>query len=631
MSRKIETTCELVRHNAAEHPEVPFLDFYDEVITYRALDERTNAFANYLLEAGVGRGDVVSYMLGNSPAVFDVLLGLQKIGAIGGPISCWWQANEVEYLVNDSRSKVLLVDPEYVPIAVEIADVTPSVERILVNAPSPVDLGRPHDCLPAVLSECDSSPPPVEPPKPGDTAALMYTSGTTGNPKGVMLSHGGVLAGARIKTQGMPISPGDRALCVLPLFHSGGLNDLAFPTMYRAATIVLRRNFSASEFWDCIERYRINAFYIVPTMWNILLRASESSSVDTSSLRFGISGAAPIPPEQLEECKERFGVPILEAYGLTETSGGVAANTLERSKYGSVGLAFEDLELRVFDPDHKPVSVGEIGEIAVRGDVLMQGYWGRADATAETIVDGWLHTGDLGYLDDDGFLFIADRKKEMIIRGGVNVYPKEIENAIAEHPAVASVAVIPEPHDKYGQVAKACVVRVRGAQLDEAELREFCAGRLAGYKVPEAFAFRASLPRNAIGKVVKKQLALELEEETKAEPVPVGHLFTGMLDRFIPANAEGVDASVSYQITGGGGGEWTVRIQNGSVAVTEEVLASPTVYIVASDHSYHDVATGKLDSVTAVVTGKMSVEGDVAFMAKFREMFRPIDEGKDSD
>jgi putative sterol carrier protein len=188
------------------------------------------------------------------------------------------------------------------------------------------------------------------------------------------------------------------------------------------------------------------------------------------------------------------------------------------------------------------------------------------------------------------------------------------------------VAVIPEAHDKYGQVAKACVVRVRGESLEEEELREFCTERLAGYKVPEAFVFRATLPRNAIGKVVKKQLAQELEEEAEAAPVPVAHLFTGMLDRFLPAKAAGVDASVSYQITGGGGGEWTVRIEDGSVTVTEEVLASPTVYIVASDRNYHDVATGRLDSVTAVVTGKMSVEGDVAFMAKFREMFRPIDE-----
>ena len=631
MSENVETTCDLVRRNAAQYPDTPFLDFYDQIITYGELDRRTNAFANYLLERGVRRGDVVSYMLGNSPAVFDVLLGTQKIGAVGGPISCWWQANEVEYLVNDSRAKVLLVDPEYVPIAAEIADRTPSVEQILVNAPSSVDLGRPHDCLPQVLAAHSTDGPDVTPPRPEETAALMYTSGTTGEPKGVMLCHRGVLAGARIKTERIPISPADRALCVLPLFHSGGLNDLAFPSMYGAATIVLRRSFSASEFWDCVERYRINAFYIVPTMWNILLRATESRTVDTSSLRFGISGAAPIPPEQLEECKERFGVPILEGYGLTESSGGIAANTLERSKYGSVGLPFEGLDLQVFDPDEKPLPAGQIGEIVVRGEVLMQGYLGRAEATAETIVDGWLHTGDLGHLDDDGFLFISDRKKEMIIRGGLNVYPKEIENVIAEHPAVAAVAVIPEAHDKYGQVAKACVVRVRGEQLEADDLREFCAGRLAEYKVPEAFVFRASLPRNAIGKVVKKQLAREIEEEAQADPVPVAHLFEGMPTRFLPDKAGGVDASVSYQITGGGGGEWTIRIKNGSVNLREEVLASPTVYIVASDRNYHDVATGKLDSVTAVVTGKMSVEGDVAFMAKFREMFRPIDGSADED
>ncbi len=196
---------------------------------------------------------------------------------------------------------------------------------------------------------------------------------------------------------------------------------------------------------------------------------------------------------------------------------------------------------------------------------------------------------------------------------------------------MAAVAVIPEAHDKYGQVAKACVVRVRGEKLEEEDLREFCAERMAEYKVPEAFVFRASLPRNAIGKVVKKQLAREIEEEAQADPVPVAHLFEGMPGRFLPEKAEGVDASVSYQITGGGGGEWTVRIKDGSVALTEEVLAAPTVYIVASDRNYHDVATGKLDSVTAVVTGKMSVEGDVAFMAKFREVFRPIDGSADED
>ena len=625
MTSRPETTLDLVRWNAAHYPETAFLNFYDEITTYRDLERQTNSFANYLLERGVRRGDVVSYMLGNSPAVFQVLLGTQTIGAIGGPISCWWKANEVEYLVNDCRSKVLVVDPEYVPIAAEIADSAPSIEHVIATSPSPVDLGRPHEYLPAILEAHGAKAPQVEPPDATDTAALMYTSGTTGQPKGVMLSHRGVLTGAHVKTERVPIGVGDRGLCVLPLFHSGGLNDLAFPIMYGAGTIVLRRSFSASEFWDCVERYRIHAFYIVPTMWNILLRATESSTADTSSLRFGISGAAPIPPEQLEECKKRFGIPILEGYGLTESSGGIAANTLTRSKYGSVGPPFVGLDVRIFDEESRPLPPDEIGEIVVRGDTVMQGYLNKPEATSETVVDGWLHTGDLGYFDQEGFLFITDRKKEMIIRGGVNVYPKEIENVIAEHPAVAAVAVIPEPDSKYGQVAKACVVPVRGAQIDEGEVREFCAAKLAAYKVPEVVVLRASLPRNAVGKVVKQQLIRELEEETQAEPVPGAHLFEGMLERFIPEKAAGVNASVSYNITGGGGGQWTITIKDAQIQLTEEVLPSPTVYIVASDRNYHDVATGTLDSLTAVVTGRMTVEGDVAFMARFREMFRTIE------
>ena len=624
MRENIVTTRDLLKANAEAYPEIPFLVYYDEIVTYKDLEERTNAFANTLLECGVGRGDAVSFMMVNSPEFFYTLLGTQKIGAMAVPISCWWQGEEVAFLVNDCRPKVLVMDGEYAPIVSEIKDRIPSVERILINGPEAMDLDFPHERLTVVIQRSSGKPPDGESPSPEDVAEVMYTSGTTGQPKGVMLTHGNIIAASYGKTEIIPVNPGERALCVLPLFHSGGLNDLAFPCIYRGASIVLRQRFSASEFWECVERYKVNFFYIVPTMWNILLRAPEAAQVDTSSFKFGISGSAPIPPEQLKECETRFGVPILEAYGATENTGGITTNQLDDSKWGSIGKPFRGFDVKVFDEQGHPLPPGEKGEIVVKGEAVMKGYFNSPEATAETVKEGWLHTGDIGYVDEAGFFYIVDRKKEMIIRGGVNVYPKELEHVIATHPKVNTVAVIPESHDKYGQVAKACIVLKRGETGTEEEIRAFCEQKMASYKVPETILFRETLPINAVGKVAKRSLVQQLEEEKTAEPVPVAHFFEGMPARLIPEKAEGVEATVSYNITGKGGGKWTITIRDGKMTLEEGILENPRVYIVARDGDYHDIVTGKLDGVTAVITGKMQVEGDVGFMAELRQMMEPM-------
>jgi long-chain acyl-CoA synthetase len=619
----VATIKDLTGRNAVERGDTPFLLFHGDTITYGQLEKRSDACAAYLSSRGVKRGDVVAFMMGNSPEFFYVLLGAQKIGAIAGPISCWWQAKEVEFLVNDCQAPVLIMDAQYEPIVSSIRGRIPSVRRTVFNAGSPFQVSYPHELLSDILHGAGARLSDA-PPGTDDVAAVMYTSGTTGQPKGVLLSHKGILAGCRSKLANVPVEPEERILCVLPLFHSGGLNDLAFPCMYAGATIVLRRSFSASEFWQCVERHRVNAFYIVPTMWNILLKAPEALNVDTSSLRLGLSGAAPIPPEQLRECEERFHVPIIEAYGQTENSGGITANTLKQRKTGSVGTALPGVEVEIRNDNDRSLPAGEIGEIVVRGDTVMKGYLNAPEATASTIRDGWLRTGDVGYLDDQGFLFIVDRIKDLIIRGGVNVYPKEIEHVIAGHTAVDQVAVIPEAHEKYGQVAKACVVVKRGSSLNEAELRRFCEENMASYKVPEAFLFRAKLPTNAIGKVVKKDLIRELAEEATAEAVPVAHLFEGMPARFLGEKAKGVEAVISYRITGGGGGDWTVTIRDGRMTLARGIAEAPRVYIVAQDRDYHDIATGKLDGVTALVTGKVKIEGDVGFMAELSQMMKPV-------
>jgi len=624
MDKELRTTRELLKANAEACPETPVLLFHDEVVTYRDLEERTSVFARYLLEQGLKKGDKLALMMINSPQFFYTLLGAQKIGATAVPVSCWWQADEVKFLVNDCEPRVLVLDPEYAPIVSAIRDGIPSVERVVLNVPAPLDLPFEHHCLQEILSAPAGELPDSASPAAEDVAAVMYTSGTTGKPKGVMITHGNILFASRIKTDHVPVFEGERILCVLPLFHSGGLHDLALPCIYRRATIVLRERFSASEFWECVEQYQVNGFYIVPTMWNILLKAPEASRVNTGSLRMGLSGAAPIPPEQLQECEERFHVPILEAYGATESTGGITSNQSGQSKVGSVGTAFQGTVVEIFGPEDETLPPGSIGEIKVKGDTVMKGYYNRPEATAETIRDGWLDTGDVGYLDEDGFLYIVDRKKDMIIRGGVNIYPKELENVIVTHPLVDRVAVVPEPHETYGQAVKACVVLKRGETADAEEIRAFCREKMASYKVPETVVFRENFPLNAVGKVLKKDLMQEMEEEKTAEAVPVAHFFQGMPKRFLPEKAEGVEATVSYNITGKGGGKWTVTIRDGKMTLEEGILKDPRAYVVARDRDYHDIATGKLDGITAVVTGKMTIEGDVGFMAELRGMMKPL-------
>ena len=624
MENNITTAAQLIRSHAEEYPDIPALLFYDETITYRDLDDRSEALAAFLEEKGIKKGDIVSFMMGNTPSFFYTLLGIQKTGAIASPVSCWWQADEVKFLVNDCKPKALVIDPEYAQIVSQIRDKAPSIEHIIINAPENSDLDFDHSTLPGIIEEYKGKTFKGVEPAPDDCASIMYTSGTTGTPKGVLLTHKGVIVGAKLKQEHVPIKVAERILCVLPLFHSGGLNDLAYTTLYSAATIVLRRNFSASEFWQCVEQYKVNGFYVVPTMWNILLRTPEADSVDTSSLRIGLSGASPIPPAQLSECEKRFKVPILEAYGVTENTGGVTANMEGKRKFGSVGTAFSGIKVKIFDDNDNEVPTGEIGEIAVKGDTVMKGYFNKPKATNQTIRDGWLYTGDVGYLDEEGFLFIVDRIKEMIIRGGVNVYPKEIEAVISGHPLVSEVSVIPEAHEIYGQVPKACVVLKRGETCSQEEILSFCRNRIADYKVPEKIEFRAGLPLSAVGKVLKKNLIQEIEEEKEADPVPCAPLFDGMVKRFLPDRAKGVTASVSYNITGKGGGLWTVTVDNSTIRLTQEILKSPRVYIVARDCNYFDVATGRLDGLTAVLTGKMKIEGDINFMAEFKEMFSPL-------
>lgn len=394
----METLRDMLKANAEKFGDHPCIKFYDQTITYRQLDQRSNQVANFLIQNGVKKGDIVSIMVGNSPEYLYLVFGASKTGAIAGPVNNWWLEKEVDHLVHDSEPVMMAFEDRFMFIAEALKDDMPSVRKIIsVGEPRGSDLETMN--IEGIL---DSYPTELtrKPALSGDDPALIaYTSGTTGFPKGALLTHGGLVFASGSKRKLVDLGPDDVVLCVLPLFFTGGFADLALPCLYSGATIVLRRRFSATEFWSLIEEHRVTGFYIVPTMWTILLYLPEASQVDTSSLKVAISGAAPIPEQELKECQERFSIPILEGYGLTENSGGCLANALDLAKAGSVGKPMQGMEVTIFDEDDAELPPGEVGEIVTRSEAVMKGYYKRPEETAETLRGGWLHTGDIGYFE----------------------------------------------------------------------------------------------------------------------------------------------------------------------------------------------------------------------------------------
>ena len=490
----------------------PAVLFYDRTITYRDIDKASDRVAATLDHMGVKGGEIVSMMMNNSPEFYAVFFGIQKAGAVAGPVNCWWQTGEVEYLLNDSGTKIFFVDGDYLH-QVEALKGKTGVEKLIVNEAENSPEGAAK--LEEILSAAGEKPPS---PKvtPESPCAILYTSGTTGKPKGALLTHKNLMFAGRAKSRAADVKDGDRALCVLPLFHGAGLLDLSMPCLYSGATVVLRKNFSATEFWGLIEEHKVTGIYGVPTIYHILLQLEESKTVDASSLRFGVIGAAPTPIELINEFEGRYNMRIIEGYGLTENSGGACLTPTEGDrKVGSAGVAMESVEMKIFDENDSELPSGEIGEIVMRGDGVMKEYWRKPEETTRAMRGGWLHTGDMGRIDDDGWLFIVDRKKEMIIRGGENIYPKELEDVLYAHPKISEVAVIGVPDKKYGEEVMACIVPQSGANLTEEETISFCKDNMASYKIPRHVKFLDYIPKNIIGKVTKKELKQQILEEMK--------------------------------------------------------------------------------------------------------------------
>jgi long-chain acyl-CoA synthetase len=501
---------EMVETQARRYGDRIAIRYYERDITYRELDERSNRVANGLLKLGVRKGDRVCILMDNSPEFYEAYFGIIKIGAIAGPVNCWWQTGEIQYLLNDSGAVVLFCDHAYRGHVDKILDGTPALKHVIEREATDDRFLKFEDpqALAAELA-------PVEIAL-DDVAMIVYTSGTTGNPKGVLLTHGNILTNSWQASLLANIDENDVIMCFLPLFHVNGLVITGTSPLSKGSQIILRRNFSASEFWECVAKYRVSIFSGVPTVYQILLNTPGFEGVDVSSLRYGVCGAAPMPVEAIRKFEETFNMIIIEGYGLTEGTAGATANPIDGvRKIGSIGIPFAESEIRLLDEQDREVPQGEVGEICVKGDHVMKGYFNKPEETAQTLRGGWLHTGDMAYKDEEGYLFIVDRKKEMIIRGGENIYPKELEGIIYRHPQVMEVAVVGAPDPIYGEEVMACLVLHPGQALTDEAFKEWCRANMASYKVPKYVDIRTALPKNILGKILKKELKSALKAEGK--------------------------------------------------------------------------------------------------------------------
>lgn len=463
--------------------------------SYAALHERTTRLAHALRERGVRRGDRVAYLGPNHPSYLETLFAAGALGAVFVPLNTRLAGPEIAYQLADSGAKALLHAPSHAGLVAGLPGHT-DVRTYLETGPE----------YEAVLAS--SSDEPIDAPvAPDDTCIIMYTSGTTGRPKGAMLTHGNITWNALNVLVDTDLIADERALVSAPLFHTAGLNMLTLPVLLKGGTCVLVEAFDPDATFDLIARHRITFMFGVPTMFDRLSRHPRWPAADLSSLRILTCGGSPVPTPLIAAYQER-GLTFLQGYGMTEAAPGTLFLDAEHAitKAGSAGVPHFFSDVRVVRPDLTPVDTDEPGEIVVRGPHVMPGYWGLPDETAASFADGWFRSGDAARVDEDGYVFVVDRIKDMIISGGENIYPAEIEDVLLTHPDIAECAVIGVADDKWGEVPRAVVVPREGAVLDPDEVLAYLSGRLAKYKIPKSLVLAAELPRTASGKLLKSRV-----------------------------------------------------------------------------------------------------------------------------
>ena len=467
-------------------------------MTYRALDEASARVAGLLLERGLTPGDRVGIMMPNVAEVPVVYYGVLRAGGVVVPMNPLLKGREVAFYLGNSGAGLVFAWHAFADQARAGADQA-GADLVVVDAES----------FPELLASANPEYQ-VADRASEDTAVILYTSGTTGQPKGAELTHGNLISNTEVsRADIVRAGPDDVIFGGLPLFHVFGQTVAMNVAVAAGACLTLLPRFDAAHALQIVTDHRVTVFEGVPTMYVALLHLPDRDGYDTSALRMCISGGAALPVEVLRGFEEAFGVPVLEGYGLSETSPVASFNHPGRvRKPGSIGTPIRDVELRAVDEEGKEVPQGEVGEIAIRGPNVMKGYWQRPEATAQAVRDGWFHTGDLARVDEDGYFFIVDRKKDLIIRGGYNVYPREIEEVLYEHPAVAEAAVIGLPHPALGEEVAAAVALKPGAAISAEDLRAYVKGQVAAYKYPRHLWLVEALPKGATGKIQKRDIVI---------------------------------------------------------------------------------------------------------------------------
>ncbi|WP_285400136.1 long-chain fatty acid--CoA ligase [Lysinibacillus sp. fls2-241-R2A-57] len=495
----------LVKHSECKAEKTAII-YNDKRFTYRELNDRVNRLANSLMNLGVRKGDRVNALLFNRNELMEALFACAKIGAIFVPINYRLSVDEVEYVVHDSGGIIFIYDDRLETIVDGLKSRTSQIHFFIRVGESQTEKDLDFEKL--LIQANNDEIEYVIGLK--DAHMMMYTSGTTGRPKGAVLTHGNTQWNAINCLISLPIAEDMITLGVAPMFHIGGMNIFITPTLYKGGTVVLQDKFDPKSTLEIIEKEKITSLFLVPAMWLAITQYTKLDQYNLSSLKFNISGGAPCPLTIIEFFQKR-GIPFFEGFGLTETAPMVCVLDSDNSmrKNGSVGKTPMHTDIKIVDIFDKEVPVGQVGELIVRGPNIFIEYWNKPKATRDAIRNGWFYTGDLAKQDEEGFIYIVDRMKDMIITGGENVYPIEVEQVLFRHPNIKEVAIVGYPDEIWGESVKAVIaLKNTNEQMSLQDVRKFCEGKLAHFKIPKQIELVEELPRNATGKVLKTNLRI---------------------------------------------------------------------------------------------------------------------------
>lgn len=477
--------------------------FEGREITNKQMSDAANRLGNGLKKMGIQRGDRVIVQMPNCPEVFQAFQAIWRIGAVIVPVNYLVGAEEIAYIYKDCGASTVISAPEYLDKVRAAQARVPGVKDVIIVSPDPVEgtisfndvLAGNSDKLEMVKTDDD------------ELATLIYTSGTTGTPKGVMLTHRALIYNAECQENTSQLKQDLITIACLPLCHSFGIATMTSEALRLKAKTIILRSFDLEQLFSGIEKYKVDGMSAVPTMCIYMLNYPDAGKYDLSSLKIMSVGSAPMSLDTWKRFKEKFGVEISEGWGLTEAGANNSTSVhLTVKKAGSIGVPQKGVEMKIFDENDNEVPQGEQGEIVLRGPMVMKGYWNHPEATAEVIRNGWLHTGDIGYVDSDGYFFITDRKKDIIIKGGENISPRTIEDVLHLHPKIAEAAVVGVKDALYGEEIKAFVTLKPAEAATTDDLMDFCKSNLKRFRVPKEIAILDAMPKNLIGKILKKEL-----------------------------------------------------------------------------------------------------------------------------